>query len=266
MTGVAYPCWRTIHHVEHAMGTVFVFDVHVDGDAENTEVAAVIGHAVRMIHRADAVFSTWKHESAINRLRRGEIALVEAPDEVAEVLSACSAAKAISRGWFDPWAMAGGVDPTGFVKGWAAQRALDAIRADSGATSAIVNAAGDIATFGRLQTGEPFRIGIADPCDPRSVACVVEICGAIATSGSYERGEHLVDPNSGLPRSLAASASVVGPDLGTADALATALAVAGEEGLDFLESQPGYEGFVIRADGVWKWTTGFPFATDTKDE
>jgi thiamine biosynthesis lipoprotein len=253
---------RSIHHVEHAMGTVFVFDASFDSGVEDREALAAIGRALASIHRADAVFSTWKESSPINRLRRGEIAVTEAPDEVAEVLEACAVVRDISCGWFDPWAMPGGVDPTGFVKGWAAQKALDVIRA-AGATSAIVNAAGDIATFGGLPTGEPFRIGVVNPDKPRSLACVVEVFGAIATSGTYERGEHLVDPRSGLPASRVASASVVGPDLGTADALATALTVAGEEGLSFIDSQEDYEGFVICADGAWRWTTGFPFASHT---
>jgi thiamine biosynthesis lipoprotein len=260
MSDMAVEGSRTVHHIEHAMGTAFVFDVGIASDVDEHEVLTGIRHAVASIHRADAVFSTWNEDSPISRLRRGEILVPQAPEEMAEVLEACAVARDISRGWFDPWKMPGGVDPTGFVKGWAAQNALDVIRA-SGATSALVNAAGDIATLGGLPTGEPFRIGVLDPDKPHSLACVVEICGAIATSGTYERGAHLVDPRSGLPRSRVASASVVGPDLGTADALATALAVAGEEGLSFIESQEGFEAFVICTDGAWRWTAGFPFAS-----
>ena len=96
--------------------------------------------------------------------------------------------------------MPGGLDPTGYVKGWAAQRALGAFRA-SGICGAIVNAAGDIASFGGLRSGQPFRIGIADPFSPRRLAEVVYLTGTIATSGTYERGDHLIDPRTaGQPR------------------------------------------------------------------
>jgi thiamine biosynthesis lipoprotein len=251
----------TVHHREDVMGTVVVFDVAMDGDSD-AEIVAAISRGTAILHRADSVFSTWNSESPISRLRRGEITLAEAPPEVAEVLDTCTALSALTRGWFDPWAMPGGVDPTGFVKGWAAQRALDELRSRGGASSAIVNAAGDIASFGCQASGEPFRIGIVEPQSPQTLAFVIELHAAIATSGTYERGQHLVDPRSGQHVSRAQSASVVGPDLGVADALATALAVSGEEGLSFVEGAEGYEGLVVLEGGKPKWTTCFPFAPD----
>ena len=138
--------------------------------------------------------------------------------------------------------MPGGIDPTGYVKGWAAQKALGAFRASS-ICGAIVNAAGDIASLGGLGHGQPFRIGITDPFSPGRLAEVVYLTGAIATSGTYERGHHLIDPHTaGRAGRLA---SVTGPDLGLADALATALAVAGAPGLDFVKALDGYEALVI---------------------
>ena len=130
----------------------------------------------------------------------------------------------------------------------------------SGAPGAMVNAAGDIASFGQLPTGQPFRIGIADPAAPRRLAEIVELTGAVATSGSYERGPHLIDPHSGLPAARVASASVTGPDLGLADALATGLAVAGPEGLAFVEAIAGFAGLTIGFDGSRQSTPGFPLA------
>jgi thiamine biosynthesis lipoprotein len=151
----------------------------------------------------------------------------------------------------------GGFDPSGYVKGWAAQQALAAFRA-GGICGVLVNAAGDIASSGGLGDGTPFRIGITDPHAPRRLAEIVELTGAIATSGTYERGEHLIDPRSGHPAARAASASVTGPDLGLADALATALAVAGEPGLALIDGIDGYEGLIINPDGSKQRTSGFP--------
>jgi thiamine biosynthesis lipoprotein len=248
-----------IHHQEEVMGTVVSIDVY--GTATTTAALAALqsqlARARAVLHRADEVFSTWQPDSPVSRLRRGEITLDQAPPEVAEVLARCEIARTLSGGWFDPWAMPGGVDPTGYVKGWAAQNAL-AVFSREIACGALVNAAGDIASFGALENGQAFRIGIADPAAPRRLAAIVELAGAIATSGTYERGEHLIDPHSGRAVSGCASASVTGPDLGLADALATALAVAGEPGLALIEPLDGYEALVIGFEGGKHWTGGFP--------
>jgi len=223
------------------------------------EISRQLAEAVAILHRADATFSTWRPDSPVSRLRRGEIAGAQAAAEVAEVLDRCAVARELSAGWFDPWAMPGGFDPSGYVKGWAAQNALAAFRA-AGICGVLVNAAGDIAGTGGPGDGRPFRIGITDPCSPLRLAEIVELTGAIATSGTYERGDHLIDPHSGRPAAHAASASVTGPDLGLADALATAVAVAGEPGLALIEKLDGYEALIINADGSRPHTKRFPIA------
>jgi thiamine biosynthesis lipoprotein len=196
----------------------------------------------------------------MSRLRRGEITKEQAPAEVTEVLAACATAREVSGGWFDPWAMPGGVDPTGYVKGWAAQRALGAL-VSTEISGVMVNAAGDIASFTSTEHLQPFRIGIVDPNSPGRLACVVELTGAVATSGTSERGNHLIDPYSRRPTTGVASASVSGPDLGLADALATALAVAGVAGLSFIEPLEDYEALIIDRDGTLRSTEHFPFAS-----
>jgi thiamine biosynthesis lipoprotein len=251
---------QAFRHLEHVMGTVVTIDVHTGDGGWGAEVSLGLARARATLRRADAVFSTWKRDSPMSRLRRGEITCEEAPVEVTEVLGLCAVAREVSGGWFDPWAMPGGVDPTGYVKGWAAQRALGFL-AGSGVTGAMVNAAGDIASVGGPHDSAAFRIGIADPWSAGHLACVVELTGAIATSGSYERGGHLIDPRSRRPTTNVASASVSGPDLGLADALATALAVAGEAGLKMIEALAGYEALMLGADGTARWTECFPFAS-----
>ena len=245
------------------MGTIVTIDVYTSRYASAAEVSEVREQVVRaraVLHRADEVFSTWQRGSAISRLRVGKLSVAEAPAEVADVLSRCAAARELSDGWFDPWAMPGGIDPTGLVKGWAAQQALAAFTAPC-IIGAMVNAAGDIASYGDPGLGEPFRIGISDPAAPRRLAEIVWLAGAIATSGSYERGAHLIDPHSGHPAVRVGSASVTGPDLGLADALATALAVAGEPGLAFVEALDGYEALIIGLDGSRRRTGRFPLTT-----
>ena len=248
-----------LHHVEHVMGTVVTIDIYTDPGTSAYGITERVEKARSILRHADEAFSTWKKDSPISLLRRGEISLAQAPPDVAEVLEYCKTARDRSGGWFDPWAMPGGVDPTGYVKGWAAQRALNVLVAP-GITGAIVNAAGDIASFGGLSESSPFRFGIVDPFDRTRLACLVELVGALATSGTYERGEHLIDPHTGEARVLVASASVTGPDLGLADALATGVAVAGELGLPAIEALDGYEALTIAFDGTKQWTTSFPLA------
>ena len=140
------------------MGTKVIIDVYAtagpggaDGAGRTGRPARLsrqLAEAVAILHRADETFSTWRPDSPVSRLRRGEITSAQAPAEVAEVLARCAVARDLSGGWFDPWAVPGGFDPSGYVKGWAAQNALAAFRA-SGICGVLVNAAGDIASSRR---------------------------------------------------------------------------------------------------------------------
>jgi thiamine biosynthesis lipoprotein len=242
------------------MGTVVTMDIYSEDSEASDHLYVQVARARDILQRADAVFSTWKANSPMSRLRRGEITREQAPPEVIAVLEDCAKARQISDGWFDPWAMPGGLDPTGYVKGWAAQRALGAL-ASTAISGAIVNAAGDIASFGATEHSQAFRVGIVDPFAPSQLACVVELNGSIATSGTAERGNHLIDPHSGRPTARVASASVSGPDLGLADALATAVAVAGDAGLRLVEALDDYEALIIGFDGTIRRTEHFPLAS-----
>ena len=75
-------------------------------------------------------------------------------------------------------------------------------------------------------------MGIRHPCEHRSLAAVLTLAGAaaVATSGTYERGPHILDPHTGHPAAGALSVTVVGPELATADAYATAAFAMGEAG------------------------------------
>lgn len=246
-------------HAEHAMGTVFSITV-VTGGRPAADLRPAIAAACAVLHRADAVFSTWDAGSQVSRLRRGEASLAELDPEVSEVLAECRAAKEASGGWFDPWAVPGGVDPTGLVKGWAAGRALDVLRG-AGIGAALVNGGGDVAASGGPSPGEQWRVGIRHPWRPGALAAIVAATAAVATSGCYERGQHLIDPVTRRPGSRAASATVTGPRLALADALATAVAVGGDDALTAVAALPGYEAYLIRPDGSETDTGGVAFLT-----
>jgi thiamine biosynthesis lipoprotein len=247
---------------EAVMGTVVSLSIHAP-DVPSEGVWIAVAGARAALHNADAVFSTWKPNSPINQLRRGEINLEQCPPKIGEVLQLCARAREQSGGWFDPWALPGGVDPTGLVKGWAAARALDVLaRAD--VPSALVSAGGDVGSLGHPDDDPTrvWRIGITDPWNRSALAGVVELdgSGAVCTSGSYERGGHLLDPATGQPATRTVSATVTGPNLALADALATALAVGGDEALAAIEPLDGYEGWMLRPDRSSATTTGWRFA------
>ena len=250
---------RILHHDELVMGTVVTFDLYDENEPTDV-VLSLLQEAIGVLHEADDVFSTYKDDSPLSRLRRGEMAVEQCPKDVGDVLELCEVARTITDGWFDPWSIPGGVDPTGYVKGWAAQRSLDVLR-HGAIHGAIVNAAGDTASFGGPHPGERFRIGIVDPASTQRLACVVESPGAVATSGTYERGCHLIDPRTRRPTSRAMSATVTGTDLGVADALATALAVGGVQVLSLFEAIDGYEGLVIDMDNNFHTSAGFPYVS-----
>jgi FAD:protein FMN transferase len=251
-------CRPALTRAEPVMGTVVSFLVP-HGAGRPAGIGAVLDAACADLHRIDAMFTTWDDASPLSRLRRGEAALADMPPEVAEVLSLCRVARQASGGWFDPWAMPGGVDPTGLVKGWAVERA-GSLLYQAGVTAAMVNGGGDLTVFGSPGPGQPrWRIGIRHPWRRDALAAVLLARGAVATSASYERGCHLIDPRNAAPSSRAASATVTGPSLAVADALATALAVGGDETLAAIGEVDEYAGYLIRPDGTEASTPGIDF-------
>ncbi|MFD5804559.1 FAD:protein FMN transferase [Streptomyces sp. NPDC049936] len=239
------------------MGTVFSFDVR---GGEPTAVRAALDEAVAGLHRADEVFSTYRDDSEVSRLARDEVTVGACAPEVAEVLELAAEAERVSDGWFST-RYQGRLDPTGIVKGWAVERAARRIAA-AGATGVSLNGGGDVQLLGSPGARRPWRVGVSDPLRPGGLAAVVSAAGAaelaVATSGSAERGAHVVDPRTG--RSAVTdllSVTVVAPRLTWADCWATAaFAMGSREGLRWLESLPGVEGLLITAGDEVRCTGG----------
>ena len=104
----------------------------------------------------------------------------------------------------------------------------------------------------------PWRVGIRHPVERDKVARVVLAEDlAVATSGSYEKGDHIVNPYADRPAADLLSFTVVGPDILSADVYATAAFAMGEAGLEFIDGVAGYEGFAISRSLIVSWTAGF---------
>ena len=114
-------------------------------------------------------------------------------------------------------------------------------------------------TRGRPEPGRRWNVGIQHPWENDKVADVVEIeDGGVATSGRYERGDHVLDPRTGLPATTWMSVTVVAVDLGLADAYATAAMAMGPDGLEWLTTLEGVEAMGIAENRMVVTTAGFP--------
>lgn len=236
--------------VEHVMGTVFSIDLR-----DPVPMAAVEG-VVEWLHWVDATFSTYQPLSQISRLGHGEVGLDACAPEVAEVLAACDGLEQVSGGAFSAY-YGDTLDPSGYVKGWAIEQAA-AMLTEAGSGRHAVNGGGDVRVVGRAAPDRPWQVGVADPFAPERLAAVVAVVDAgVATSGTAERGRHVIDPAAGAPATELASLTVVGPDLALADAYATAGLVKGRWARTWLEELDGYEAFAVTAAGVRWQTSGF---------
>jgi FAD:protein FMN transferase len=231
------------------MGTVVSFDVPDWADQ-------VLGRAVSWLHWVDATFSPYRDDSDVSRFGRGSVTLAECAPELAEVFAACADVTARSGGYFTI-RPGGRFDPSGYVKGWAIERAA-AMLTTAGSAEHSVNGGGDIQCVGDRGPGQPWRVGIADPLRPGTLALVVTGRDfAVATSGIAERGPHIVNPHTGHPATGLASITVVGSTLAATDAYATAAFAMGPGARDWVESLDGYEAFAVTsACETWQ-TSGF---------
>jgi FAD:protein FMN transferase len=248
---------RPLVHVEHVMGTVVSFDVRLADESERAPMRAAVADAVTWLHRVDEVFSTYRSDSQISRLGRGELRLADCDADVAEVLELCAQVGRESHGYFSS-TYGGRLDPTGLVKGWAVQRASELLTS-AGSTHHLVNGGGDIQAVGGSAPGVPWQIGIAHPLERGAFASVVRLTdGAVATSGIAERGTHVLDPFTGQPAAALGSVTLVGRDLIRSDAYATAAIAMGDRAHRWLEACVGYEAFAVAVDGFGWWTSGYP--------
>ncbi len=244
-------------HVEFVMGMAVSIDVR-DADA----TPAVIGDVIRWLHHVDDTFSTYKTESAISALGRGEITFADVTEEIRDVLRRCEELRVETNGAFDAFSVPAPngtmLDPSGYVKGWSIERSAEILEAH-GCRNFCINAGGDIALRGEPELGDPWRIGIRHPDDRDAVATVINGRGrlAVATSALYERGAHIIDPRCGQPSIDLASVTIVGADLALADGYATAVFVMGLDGLEWMRERVGYDAYLITRDGIATWTDGF---------
>jgi thiamine biosynthesis lipoprotein len=246
-----------VRHAEHVMGTVV--SIELADELPAAVLADLIAGTCAWLHEVDQRFSTYKDDSEVNRFQRGELTLDELSPDLRHVLDACADLWRDTDGYFDAYAT-GPLDPSGYVKGWCVEVASARLAA-AGSHRHYINAGGDIRMRGLNPEGQPWRIGIRHPWEADKLSWVLALTdGAVATSGTYERGDHVRNPRTGGPARGLRSVTVVGPDLSLADAYATAALAMGEGGIGWLAklAADGYESAVVTDDGRAFSSSGLP--------
>lgn len=250
MTAVATR--RPTRYVDHVMGMPISLALrgrHTHDHAALEAWAEVMAD----LREADRVFSTYRPDSVVSRLGRGEISAEECPPEVVEVLALGHRTRLESGGAFDVRRRGADgsvvLDPSGVVKGWAVERASAWLHALP-ETDFCLSAGGDMVCHTDDPEGDPWQIGLEDPFDPtRLIATVPVRRGAVATSGSAHRGAHIVDARTGTTPAAVAQVTVIAESLTWADLDATAAYALDAQAATWLRTRPGRTGLVVWADG-----------------
>jgi thiamine biosynthesis lipoprotein len=234
--------------------------IHLRGPRAHDRTAAVIVEGVFDALRADdAMFSTWKPDSPVSRIRDGREQLRDAHPRIRRVAALCELAAHRTGGAFSAWLPGPDgrprFDPTGLVKGWAVEQAFIRLleNVDTlGAHDAMINAGGDIAVQTNRTDTPDWTIGIEDPRDrTRLVRTLALRTGAVATSGVAARGHHITNPATGNPAVGLLSATIIGPELTWADVYATAAFVQGTRAAAWIATLDKHAGILIdRAERI----------------
>lgn len=253
-----------VHHFEHTelcMGTVFKFQ-----GRSHLPHGPHISAACDVLHEADRLFSTYKPESPISRLARGETSVAQEDPLIETVWDECLEWESRTDGWFSAFTPENTFDPAGLVKTWAAVRAAHVL-IDAGIFDFTLNAGGDIFIADGVTEDIDWRIGIHQPVsiatEPNAILTVVDLKDTefrgFATSGSAERGLHIWNPKASgkAPADELLQVSVVARDLVSADVWATAAFAEGPTCLRRLENVDGVEALIVLPNGDIDGTSGF---------
>ena len=253
-------------HNEEVWGTVVSFHFPEQGISREV-ITKLLEDSIAFVHDIDSQFSTYKESSEISRLRRGELVIGDASERVRNIWHLCEYARVLTDGAFDPFQeRLGGFDPSGYVKGWAADRLVEMAQR-VGVNRLHINAGGDITVRGGMDDEKPWMIGIQHPKKAGSIAAVIPIRdGAVSSSGTYERGAHIFDASNNAIAIGALATSVYGPDGGMTDALATALMVAGRDGAAWFSKAElaEYGCWVVDRHQETTWSVRWPEALSNR--
>jgi thiamine biosynthesis lipoprotein len=204
----------------------------------------------------DDTFSTYKEESEISKINRGELDEEDYSHAMKTILQLADQTRQETQGYFNIQRN-GIIDPSGIVKGWAIFQAAQLLE-EAGFLNFYIDAGGDIQAAG-TKNDNPWRIGIRNPFNRTENVKVLAITDrGVATSGTAIRGQHIYNPHQQeQPLEDIVSLTVIGPNIYEADRFATAAFAMGRRGIFFIEQLPGFEGYLIDSSARATYTSGF---------
>jgi thiamine biosynthesis lipoprotein len=206
------------------------------------------------LHGIDETFSTYRHDSEVSRFNNGSLKKDNLSADVRYVSEQCEYYSGLTDGYFSAY-YSEIFDPSGFVKAWAMHHVAVIIQSGGYATY-LINIAGDMIASGETRT---WNIAIQDPLQKDSIYGVVALHNqSIATSGSYERGDHIINPITRSTDTDLISVSIYGNDIINADVCATTcIAMGSAMAQDFLSRYPTYAALLIKKNGSSILVNGF---------
>jgi thiamine biosynthesis lipoprotein len=243
--------------------TRIIMGMHITVEIVDSPVNSEIFEEIFSYFSAvDKQFSTYKNDSEIMRINRGEISKDNYSLEMREIFLLAEKTKQETFGYFDIKKPDGTFDPSGVVKGWAIKNAAE-ILLKKDYKNFYIDAGGDVQSCGLNQESKEWIIGIRSPFNVKDIVKVVYVKGqGVATSGSYIRGQHIYNPHMPEKKLLdVVSLTVIGSDILEADRFATAAFAMGKEGINFIEQLPGFEGYAIDSMGIATFTSNFELYT-----
>jgi thiamine biosynthesis lipoprotein len=230
--------------------TVEIVDAHATNDA--------IEMVFDYFKYVDGKFSTYKNESEIMKINRGEISFEKYSADMKEIFILAEKTKKETDNYFDIRRKDGLIDPSGLVKGWAIHKACNLLK-EKGFKNFCIEAGGDIETYGLNNEGKSWTVGIRNPFKQEEVVKILKSKNnGIATSGTYIRGQHIYNPKDySNELNDIVSMTVIGPNIYEADRFATASFAMGKDGIMFIENLPKFEGYMIDKGGIATMTSGF---------
>lgn len=204
----------------------------------------------------DDTFSTFKKDSDIEKINRGELKIEDASKITKKILLLCKQTKRKTNGYFNI-NINGKLDPSGLVKGYAIWEGAKKLH-KKGYKNFYVEIAGDIQLFGKNNKNLSWKIGIENPFNRKEIVKVVYLTNkGIATSGSYINKDHIYDPILKKIAKDVMSITVIGPNVYEADRFVTASYAMGQKGIQFIENLNSFEGYMITNEGKAIYTSGF---------
>lgn len=204
----------------------------------------------------DNTFSPFKKDSELTKINQGRIRKKDWSRDMKEIFELCKQTKNETKGYFN-YEKNNQFDPLGLVKGWAINKVANILKS-KGFKNFYVEAGGDIQVAGTNRENKFWRIGIQNPFNLKQNIKVISLNNqGVATSGTYLRGQHIINPFTGEGIKNIVSLTVIGPNIYEADRFATSAFAMGKKGINFIENLTGFAGYMIDNKGIATYTSNF---------